>query len=430
MSGAVPANRRAWHITDQGDLGSLRLVEEAMPQLTAPGQVLVEVQALGLNLADVFCCLGLYKAAPKGDFVPGLEFSGVVIAAAAEQDQPEPHHHHHHQQQQQQRYKPGDRVLGVLRFGAFATHVAIPAAYLRPIPADWSFEQAASYPVQTLTAAFGLYECGSFRPGQCVLVHSAAGGVGLQALQILARQQASVLGLVGSADKVQLLDSLYNSSSSGGQAQQAADAGAALPPQQQQQQQQQHMEFAVRVWGTSAIAEQLSGFLARAGRPGFDVTLDSLGGEYFKPSYAALNPCGRHVIFGAGSLTPKPGARLSLNPAVLLAAPASLLALVKLIWGWLQRPRLDVIAMPGDNKGVVGFNLIWLYDRLDLLADLYDKLDSLSLGPPLVGRTYDFAELPAALAYLQSGRSVGKVVVTLQQPSGSQATSAAATEQR
>ncbi|WIA08383.1 hypothetical protein OEZ85_007822 [Tetradesmus obliquus] len=409
MSGAVPATRRAWHITNQGDMGSLRLVEEAMPQLNSPGQVLVEVQALGLNLADVFCCLGLYKAAPKGDFVPGLEFSGVVIAAAAEQGQPEPQQQQQ-QQQQQQRYKPGDRVLGVLRFGAFASHVAIPAAYLRPIPADWSFQQAASYPVQTLTAAFGLYECGGFRSGQCVLVHSAAGGVGLQALQILARQQASVLGLVGSADKVQLLDSLYNSSSSDGQAQQAAAAGAAPPSQQQQQ--QQHMEFAMRVSGTSAIAEQLSGFLERAGRPGFDVTLDSLGGEYFKPSYAALNPCGRHVIFGAGSLTPKPGARLSLNPAVLLAAPASLLALAKLIWGWLQRPRLDVIAMPGDNKGVVGFNLIWLYDRLDLLADLYDKLDSLRLGPPL------------------SGRSVGKVVVTLQQPSGSQAPGAAVAEQR
>lgn len=65
-----------------------------------------------------------------------------------------------------------------------------------------------------------------------------------------------------------------------------------------------------------------------------------------------------------------------------------------------------------------------------MLADLYDKLDSLRLGPPLVGRVLEFAELPAALAYLQSGRSVGKVVVTLQQPSGSQAPGAAVAEQR
>jgi alcohol dehydrogenase len=227
-----------------------------------------------------------------------LEFSGVVVAAAAEQQQDSQQQSlQQQQQQQQQSYKRGDRVLGVLRFGAFASHVVIPSAYLRPIPLDWSFEQAASYPVQTLTAAFGLYECGGFRPGQCVLVHSAAGGVGLQALQILAKQQASVLGLVGSGDKVQLLNSLYNSSSnvssSSMNGQDGDAANAAATPQQQQ-----HMEFAVRVSGESAITQQLSGFLARAGRPGFDVTLDSLAGEYFRPSYDALNPCGRHIIFG------------------------------------------------------------------------------------------------------------------------------------
>lgn len=60
------------------------------------------------------------------------------------------------------------------------------------------------------------------------------------------------------------------------------------------------------------------------------------------------------------------------------------------------------------------FNLIWLYDRLDLLADLYNKLDGLQLGPPLVGKVFGFEGLPAALAYLQSGRSVGKVVVAVQ----------------
>ncbi|KAF6250687.1 hypothetical protein COO60DRAFT_1465043 [Scenedesmus sp. NREL 46B-D3] len=163
---------------------------------------------------------------------------------------------------------------------------------------------------------------------------------------------------------------------------------------------------------------------------GFDATLDSLGGEYFRPSYAALNPCGRHVIFGAGSLTPKPGIRLSSNPAVLLAAPASLLGLLQLLWGWLQRPRLDVISMPGDNKGVVGFNLIWLYDRLDLLAELYDKLDGLNLGPPLVGKVFKFKDMPAALLYLQSGRSVGKVVVTVQHADSAASVAAAMLQQQ
>jgi alcohol dehydrogenase len=67
------------------------------------------------------------------------------------------------------------------------------------------------------------------------------------------------------------------------------------------------------------------------------------------------------------------------------------------------------------------FNLIWLYDRLDLLTDLYNKVDGLSLGPPLVGKVFGFEEMPAALAYLQSGRSVGKVVVAVQHVAGKEA---------
>lgn len=135
-------------------------------------------------------------------------------------------------------------------------------------------------------------------------------------------------------------------------------------------------------------------------------------GPYFQASYDALNPCGRHVIFGAGALTPEPGLRVSLNLLSLLTAPKSLWGMLKLGWGWLRRPKLDVLNMPGDNKGVTGFNLIWLYDRLEILAGLYEKVDSLALEPPLVGRVFGFEQLPDALSYLQSGASVGKVVLS------------------
>lgn len=137
-----------------------------------------------------------------------------------------------------------------------------------------------------------------------------------------------------------------------------------------------------------------------------------IAGPYFKAAYDALAPCGRHVIFGAGALTPRPGLALSLNPLALLAAPASLLAMLQLAWGWLRRPRLDVLSMVGDNRGVLGFNLIFLYDRIEMLAQLYAALEGLHLPPPLVGRAYGFGDLPAALAFLQSGDSVGKVVLS------------------
>lgn len=164
-----------------------------------------------------------------------------------------------HQAQPPHTFKPGDRVLGVLRFGAFASHVVLPAAYLRPVPERWSFEQAASYPVQTLTAAYGLFEAGAYRPGQAVLVQSAAGGVGLQALQILSKTKAAALGLVGSSNKVQLLQEMYGQQ------------------QDHHQQQRPYFEFAVRQGDADAAKQQLSGFIQRAGCAGFDVILDSLG---------------------------------------------------------------------------------------------------------------------------------------------------------
>lgn len=195
-------------------------------------------------------------------------------SSATETVQGQPKQH----QSQRHSFKPGDRVLGVLRFGAFASHVALPAAYLRPVPKHWTLEQAASYPVQTLTAAYGLFEAGAFRPGQAVLVHSAAGGVGLQALQILSKSNAAVLGLVGSNSKVQMLQEKYNSCTI------AATQQHMDPQQQQSQQQQQHLlpqrpyfEFAARQSDAAAAKQQLSDFLARSGCSGFDVILDSLG---------------------------------------------------------------------------------------------------------------------------------------------------------
>ena len=77
--------------------------------------------------------------------------------------------------------------MGVTRFGAYTSHAVLGTQYLRRFPDSWSFDQAAAFPVQTLTAAYGLLSLGSLRQGSTVLVHSAAGGVGLQALQILAR---------------------------------------------------------------------------------------------------------------------------------------------------------------------------------------------------------------------------------------------------
>lgn len=166
-----------------------------------PGEVRIRVEAIGLNFADVFTVLGMYDAAPEGvRVIPGLEFSGVVeeigkgpkkkvskvgrsadgkrnVVVSGESSGGD-------DDVSRYPYRPGDRVMGVTRFGAYASHLNIATPFIRKMPDDWSFQQGASFVVQALTAWYGLMDLGKGEAGKTVLVHSAAGGVGGFALQV------------------------------------------------------------------------------------------------------------------------------------------------------------------------------------------------------------------------------------------------------
>jgi len=133
----------------------------------------IAVQALGLNFADVFSVLGIYKDL-KGEFIPGSEFSGVIEEVHTEGTEG---------------FQKGDRVFGVTRFGAFRSKINADIRHIRHIPEGWTFEQGAAFPLQGLTAYYGLLELGNLKPNQTVLIHSAAGGVGLLTLQILQKNR-------------------------------------------------------------------------------------------------------------------------------------------------------------------------------------------------------------------------------------------------
>jgi alcohol dehydrogenase len=146
--------RHVWRVHRAGSPGRLRLEAE---QLQAPPSrhARVAVGAVGLNFADLAACLGLYSATPKGAFVPGLEFAGTVDAVGEGVDT----------------IAPGERVIGLTRFGGYATHVN---------------------------------ELGACTRGNAVLVQSAAGGVGLNALAILQGMGARVVVTVDQEGKVVL----------------------------------------------------------------------------------------------------------------------------------------------------------------------------------------------------------------------------------
>src|SRR5690606_28341214 len=132
------------------------------------GNARISVHYCGLNLADIFACLGLYSATPEGDFTPGLEFSGII------QDIDET----------TSAWKIGDRVCGLTRFGGYSETIDIDPWDLIRVPEQWSLAEGASFPVQAITAWYGLIRLGNLQQGHVCLIHSAAGGVGLHAMQI------------------------------------------------------------------------------------------------------------------------------------------------------------------------------------------------------------------------------------------------------
>jgi NADPH:quinone reductase-like Zn-dependent oxidoreductase len=349
-------DRDAWRIDRAGSLHRLRRVSEPIAE-PGPGEARVAVRAIGLNFADVFTSLGLYSATPKGSFVPGLEIAGVVDAMGPQRESGD-----------DVACRPGAQVLAVTRFGAFATAVNVDVRYLTTLPEGWSFAQGAAFPVQALTAWYGLVHLARVQAGETVLVHSAAGGVGMNALAVLRSVRANVVATVGGPAKRDFLLT-----------HEGLDASVVI------------------VRSRRHFADQLEGALAALQARGVDVVFDAVAGPFFQPAYARLRPEGRYVIYGAADFMPS-GSR----PNYLMLVPR-----------YLRRPRLDPLQLIAQNRSVIGFNLIWLWSEAERLGVAFQELNRIVRQPPYIGRMFPFAELPAALRWLQRGESIGKVVVSL-----------------
>lgn len=170
------------------DLSGVRLVEMPLPP-RMPGEVTVAIKAASLNFPDLLMTRGEYQAKPELPFVSGLELAGVVTEA----DSNAP-------------FKPGDRVMGGQKTGAFAEFGQVPASALRFIPAAFDFAQAAAFGAAYGTAYTALVELGGLQAGQWVLVHGASGGVGLAACDLAKALGAKVIAASGSADKLAALE--------------------------------------------------------------------------------------------------------------------------------------------------------------------------------------------------------------------------------
>lgn len=368
--------KTVWRMDKPGDLSSLQPVHRVSIDKPKRGEVVVKTKAIGLNFADIFSCFSLYEAAPTSMLVPGLEFSGVVQAVGEGVDDLE----------------EGDAVFGFTRFGGYASHVTVDHRQIRPIPEGWTFEEAASFIVQALTAWHGIHVLGNLQPHQSILVQSGAGGVGLLAIEIALKREASVFATVGSAWKVRAIEE-----KTGLPADRVIVRKKASFKQQLEQALKSHARLDEKEEEEEEGVSSNPTMKPIPSDEGFDVVMESLGGSYFTACYDLLNRNGRLITFGATrymTSTDKP-------------------SLFHLARNFLTRPTIDPEKMISDNKAVMGFNLIWLTDKLDALNEEVDELMALGWesNPPHVGKTFPFCELDQAVRFLQSGQNVGKVVV-------------------
>jgi NADPH:quinone reductase-like Zn-dependent oxidoreductase len=331
-------------------------LEEHPDPLPAPGEVLVGTRAVGVNYADSLARWGVHDAAKRlvgWPITPGFEFAGEVLEAPSSKA-----------------WRPGDPVLGLSSFGAYASHIVVPEHQLFRKPERLSFEQAGGFPGVFLTAFHALFQALHVQASDNVLVHSAAGGVGGALIELCRVAGCWVVGVVGKPHKVAVVESM----------------GAAATIDRSRQ----------RLWEE---AKRLS-------PEGYDVILDANGPSTLRQSYAHLAPGGRLVVYGFHSALP----RSKAGGGGRLARLGTLRRLLSL-------PRFDPLRMTRENRSVLAFNVVYLLSkRTDLLREgmttLLDWVEDQRIEP--LGVTpFPFEEAADAQRLLESGETTGKLVLTL-----------------
>lgn len=342
---------RAIVVRRYGPPGVLELQQFPDPQ-PKPGEVLIRVKAIGVNFADLLQRMGLYPGAPKPPFVPGLEIAGVVEKASEGPRQAEG-----------ERLQPGDAVTAVTHFDAYAEWIVVPAKQVYKLPTGLRFEDGAAIPVNYMTAYHSMFVMGSLQPGDRILIHGAAGGVGIAAVQL-----AKARGLV--------------------------TFGTAGPTKQ---------EFLRKMGVDHAIDYEKSDFVdvvQKFAPDGIEMVMDPIGGSSLARGQQCLGPTGRLVVFGLSEAAGSSGRRNLLAGAKAL----------------MQTPRFHPLKLMSENMAVIGVNLGKLDARSGLLRREMGEIFRLHGDgkiKPVIAKTFPLDQAATAHQFIHDRKNIGKVILAV-----------------
>lgn len=319
-------------------------IREAPDPVPGPGQVRIAVEAAGVNFADLMARMGVYQDAPPFPFVVGYEVAGTIDAVGEGVDAS----------------KVGTPVVAMTRFGGYSTSVVVDEIQATRRPEGIDAVTGAAIPVTGLTAWMMIDVFGRVREGDRVLVHSAGGGVGLMALDLLKERGAFVGGTASARKHPFLVERGYD----------------------------RLVDYRT---------QDFEAELADVG--GFDLILDAVGGDSWRKSLNLLRPGGRLSAFGVSTQA--------------TSDKASFFDRIKLLWQipWLA---MSPVSLINRNVGVVGVNMGRMWDEGERVAGWLDQLLTRVEDGRLrvqVHEAVPFDEAPEAHALIHRRENIGKVVL-------------------
>ena len=328
-------------VTRHGDPDCLVLQELPTPSPDS-GEICIRVSKAGINFADILARMGLYPGAPNPPFTPGMEVSGIVHEVGPDVEN----------------FKPGDRVVGSGGSGGYSTPTISKAATVFKIPDEITFEVAAAFPAVYFTSYLMVIHPGALQPGESILIHGAAGGVGLAATELAKIAGAKNIFGTCSPNKHDFI----------------SDNGV-LP-----------------IDKDNFLAEIMDWTEGQ----GVDLVLDPIGGEHLMQSYRCLGSGGRVCSFGISDMAP--------------TKRKSQWARLK---SWLTFPKFDPLKMMSSNRGVFGIHL-GRWKNIDHLEkakdDLLSWIDEGKINPH-IDTVFSKEQASDAHHYIQDRKNIGKVLI-------------------